>query len=71
MSQVVSADKDSDKYVTLDAHIWEELPIAHIYFVYMNPMFVTSAIYGGYQCVLISLISVYVLSMLREIAYAR
>ena len=67
----MSADKDGDKYVTLDAFFWEEQPIAHIYFIYMNPMIVTSAIYGGYQCVLISLISVYVLSMLREMEYAR
>ena len=67
----MSADKDGDKYVTLDAFFWEEQPIVHIYFIYMNPMFVTSAIYGGYQCVLISLISVYVLSMLREMEYAK
>jgi len=73
MSEVARKDNEADRkhYVTLDAEFWQENPIAFVYFVYMNPMFVVQALYGGYQTILMSIISVYVLSMLRETEHAR
>lgn len=73
MKQVVEIENSTDgKYfVTLDVDFWQEQPVAFVYFIYMNPMFVLSAWFGGYQCLLMSFLSVYVLSLVRETEHAR
>lgn len=62
--------KDNKYLVSLDVDFWQERSITFVYFVYLNPMFVASVWFGGYQAVVIDLISVYVLSMMREMELA-
>ena len=73
LDQVALVDQRADKKlrVSLDVDFWQEQPITFVYFVYLNPMFVLSVWFGGYQCVVINLTSVYVLSLVRETELAR
>lgn len=61
-----SVRNDPEYVQYLEAEVWEHNEIFELYFIYVNPIFVLSAFYNGWQIVLIDIVCLVLIDLISD-----